>query len=494
MIDENFYQKRVDELKRSLKSQTVFINESFSGGLFRTSAKPILKDLSIYHLLRGLEIKTDEETYTKLQSLLPICKDVFNAKDSETLFSIEIVGKELEYIKTQLGSIKTTISEEVTSLLKDNKENISNLNALINSLNGNETLIEKYLTTLTETIAANQTGLKDAVYEKIDNMGLKTLKPESFGTDSRLWLNEKNIDATINEKLNDNNPIVRISMLLELVLKTMNIDGLKFISSESPFDYLVSIIGYIETKITPSKLKVFQGFIDTISKDIFKNQIDLLDSQHKKSVTIPTLQSLFISLVTVLILKAIASASVKSVKGQEQIQTAQPKTLLSEKVQVKAKGIIPAYDELEKLGFFQSEKIFYEKTKKGFTPDEKTMIPILKKIFKEMGLLDGSTLYFRKPEFDKNLGEAVMAFQSLVEAKIGGQELKSDGKIGKNTRLALATFVLDLKERLEGTGKYAASTSTFDSESAVKIKASEVIPSNSLGINGVTAKPNDNLG
>jgi hypothetical protein len=158
MIDENFYQKRVDELKRSLKSQTVFINESFSGGLFRTSAKPILSELSIYHLIRGLEIDTDEETYTKLQSMLPICKDVFNPKVSENLFSAEIVEKELEYIKTQLESIQSGISEEVTTLLKDNKENISKLNALINSLKGNEKLIEKYLTTLTEEIEEKSPG------------------------------------------------------------------------------------------------------------------------------------------------------------------------------------------------------------------------------------------------------------------------------------------------------------------------------------------------
>ena len=447
MIDENFYQKKVDELKRSLRSTTVFINESFSGGLFRTSAKPILSELSIYHLLRGLEIKTDEETYTKLQSMLPICKDVFNPKVSETLFSVEIVEKELEYIKTQLVSIQSTISEEVTSLLKDNKEDISKFKVLINSLKVNETLIEKYLTTLLETIGANQTGLKDAVYEKIDNMGLKTLKPESFGTGSYVWLKEKNIDETIDAKLNDNNPIVRISMLLELVLKTMNIDGLKFISSESPYDYLVSIIGFIESKITPSKLKDFKGLIDTISKDIFNNQIDLLDSQHKKSITIPTLQSLFISLITVVILKAISSVSVEAVRGEEKVET--PKSLLSEKVQVKAKGIITAFDELDKLGFFKSEKVFYEKPRKEYTIEEGKMIVQLKKLFKEMGFINESPAYMISRRFDSQiLGSAVKDFQSYV--KFNDKPLTADGRIGKTTRLVLATFVEDLKKRNQG--------------------------------------------
>jgi hypothetical protein len=478
MIDENFYQKRVDELKRSLKSQTVFINESFSGGLFRTSAKPILSELSIYHLLRGLEIKTDEETYIKLQSMLPICKDVFNPKDSETLFSVGIVEKELEYIKTQLVSIQSTISEEVASVLKDNKDNkedISKFKVLINSLKGNETLIEKYLTTLTETIKANQTGLKDAVYEKIDNMGLKTLKPESFGTGSYVWLKEKNIDDTIDAKLNDNNPIVRISMLLELVLKTMNIDGLKFISSESPYDYLVSIIGFIESKITPSKLVIFKELIDTISKDIFKNQIDLIDSQHKKSITIPTLQSLFISFITVIILKAIASASVEAVKGEEKKE--QPKSLLSEKVQVKAKGIFTAFDELDKLGFFKSEKVFYEKPRKSYTLEEGNMIVQLKKLFKEMGFISESSAYMIRKSFDSQiLGLAVKDFQSNV--RFNDKPLTADGRIGKTTRLVLATFVDDLKKRNQGEPVQTKAQTEKSQE--IGIKGTDTV-SNNLG-------------
>lgn len=491
MIDENFYQKRVDELKRSLKSQTVFINESFSGGLFRTSAKPILSELSIYHLLRGLEISTDEEAYTKLQTMFSICKDVFNSTVAENLFSLEIVEKELEYIKTQLGSIQSGISEEVSALLKDNKENISKLNAVINSLKGNEKLVEKYVTSLISTIGSNQTGLKDSVYEKVDGMGLKKLKPESFGTSSFVWLKEKNIDETIVAKLNDNNPVVRISMLLELILKTMNIDGLKFISSESPYDYLVSIIGFIESKITPSKLEGFKGFIETISKDIIKNQIDLLDSQHKKSITIPTLQSLFISLVTVIILKAIASASVEAVKGEEKKE--EPKSLLSEKAQVKAKSIITAFDELEKLGFFQSEKVFYEKPRKPYTLAEKDMIISVKKLFSEMGFLPKSSSYINRGTFDAAiLGEAVKSFQSSI--KINGQGLKSDGRIGKNTRLVLATFVEDLKGRLERTGKYEVSTSssTFNSENQFKVKQADVISSKPVTVNGVSTTTSDN--
>jgi hypothetical protein len=251
---------------------------------------------------------------------------------------------------------------------------------------------------------------------------------------------------------------------------------LKFISSESPYDYLVSIIGFIESKITPSKLEGFKGFIETISKDIFKNQIDMLDSQHKKSITIPTLQSLFISLITVIILKAIASASasVETVKGEEKKE--EPKSLLSEKIQVKAKSIIAAFDELEKLGFFQSEKVFYEKPRKPYTLEEGNMIVSLKKLFKEMGFITESPAYMNRKSYDsQTLGSAVKDFQSYVIFQ--NKPLTADGRIGKNTRLVLATFVEDLKERLNGTGKYAASSSTLNSEDQVKVKSEEVISS-----------------
>ena len=170
MIDENFYQKKVDELKRSLQSTTVFINESFSGGLFRTSAKPFLSQLSIYHLLRGLEINTDEETYGKLQSMSNI-KDVFISKDkAENIFTVEIVKKELGYIKEQLEKLQTEISDKVSDFIKGSKEDISIPSSLINSLKDNKTIFNTYLDKLSVTISTNETGLEVDVYKKIDAM------------------------------------------------------------------------------------------------------------------------------------------------------------------------------------------------------------------------------------------------------------------------------------------------------------------------------------
>lgn len=475
MIDENFYQKRVDELRKSLKSKTVFINESFSGGLFRTSAKPFLNDLSIYHLLRGLEIDTDSETYDKIGTTIPTLKELFSESTAETEKASGIVVKQLEYIRDEINKLDKSISDEVSAFLKENKEDIAKLKSSINSLKGRDTLLGEYIKSLTGKVSGDQTGLKDDVYDKIDNMGLKDLKPENFKLDFKVWLKEADINQTVESNITINNPITRISMMLEMVLKSMNIDGLKFTTfSDNAYDYLKSVVGTVESKISESKIEGFKDFLNNVSKEIVKEQLGQLENTHKKAITIPTLQSLFISLVTILILKAIANSSTESVKGEEKKE--EPKSTLSEKVQVKAKAIITAYDELEKLGFFQSEKVFYEKPKKPYSKSEQDMIVSLKKLFSEIGLLPKSSSYINRGSFDKDiLGEAVKTFQSSVE--INGDKLKSDGRIGKNTRLVLATFVKDMKERLEGTGKYAASTSTLNSESALKVKASEVTSS-----------------
>lgn len=492
MIDENFYQKRVDELRKSLKSKTVFINESFSGGLFRTSAKPFLNDLSIYHLLRGLEIDTDSETYEKIGSTIPTLKDLFVESTAETEKASEIVVKQLEYVRDEINKLDKSISDEVSAFLKENKEDIAKLKASINSLKGRDNLISEYIKGLTDKVSGNQTGLKDDVYDKIDNMGLKDLKPENFKLDFKVWLKEADINQTVESNITINNPITRISMMLEMVLKSMNIDGLKFTTfSDNAYSYFESVVGTVESKISTSRIEGFKDFFNNMSKEIVKEQLGQLENTHKKAITIPSLQSLFISLVTILIVKAIANSSTEAVTGQE--QTVQPKSTLSEKVQVKAKAIISAYDELEKSGFFQSEKVFYEKPKKPYSKSEQDMIVSLKKLFSEIGLFPKSEGYIKRGTFDKEiLGEAVKTFQSSVE--INGDKLKSDGRIGKNTRLVLATFVQDMKDRLEGTGKYAASTSTSNSEDALNVKASDATSSKSLGINGVTAKPTDNLG
>jgi hypothetical protein len=490
MIDENFYQKRVDELRKSLKSKTVFINESFSGGLFRTSAKPFLNDLSIYHLLRGLEIDTDSETYEKIGTTIPTLKELFSESTAETEKASGIVVKQLEYIRDEINKLDKNISDEVSAFLKENKEDIAKLKATINSLKGRDTLIGEYINSLTGKVSGDQTGLKDDVYDAIDKMGLKDLEPENFKLDFKVWLKEADINQTVESNITINNPITRISMMLEMVLKSMNIDGLKFTTfSDNAYDYLKSVVGTVESKISESKIEGFKDFLNNISKEIVKEQLGQLENTHKKAITIPTLQSLFISLVTILILKAIANSSSDAVTGQG--QTTQPQSTLSEKVQVKAKAIITAYDELEKLGFFQSEKVFYEKPKKPYSISEKDMIVSLKKLFSEMGLLPKSSSYINRGSFDKDiLGEAVKTFQSSVE--INGDKLKSDGRIGKNTRLVLATFVKDMKERLEGTGKYAASSSTFNTESASKVKSSEVTSSKPVSVNGISAKSSDN--
>ncbi len=454
MIDENFYQKRVDELKKSLKSKTVFINESFSGGLFRTSAKPYLKELSIYHLLRGLEIDTDSETYTKLSGNLPVAKDLFNESTAEDTTADRIVEEQLNYVKEAVKKAEKDIVEKVSEFLKENKQDIKKLVSNVRSLKGQDTILEIFFKDLIANIKGNQTGLKDTVYQKVDDMGLKEIEPDSFALDSFLWLKETEIDSTIEKNIMGKNPIVRVSMLLEMVLKSMNIDGLKFISySNNSYDYLESIIGTIsvsadlKNKVISSKIDDFKDFLNSICKEIVEEQYGLLGAEYKKNITIPSLQSLFISMITVMVLKAIASTEIEAVKGEEKKEEKQ--SLLSEKVQAKAKGIISSYDELNKLGFFENTKVFYEKPIKPYSQQENDMIIPLKKLFKEMGFISESPAYMNRKSFDSQiLGAAVKDFQSYVIFK--DKPLKSDGKIGSNTRLALSAFVGDLQKRLEG--------------------------------------------
>jgi vacuolar-type H+-ATPase subunit H len=465
MIDENFYQKRVDELKKSLKSKTVFINESFSGGLFRTSAKPYLKELSIYHLLRGLEIDTDSETYTKLSGNLPVAKDLFNESTAEDTTADRIVEEQLNYVKEAVKKAEKDIVEKVSEFLKENKQDIKKLVSNVRSLK-DQNILEIFFKALTANIKGNQTGLKDTVYQEVDDMGLRKIEPESFALDSFLWLKETDIDSTIEKNIMGMNPIVRISMLLEIVLKSMNIDGLKFISyNNNPYDYLESIVGSISTsadlknKIISSKIKDFKEFLNSICKEIVEEQYGLLGAEYKKNITIPSLQSLFVSMITVMVLKAIANSVTEESQPAE--TTEEKKIFLSEKVQSKAKGIFDSYGELEKLGFFESEKIFYEKKK--FSKIEQDMIVALKQLFSDMGLLPKSSSYINRGTFDADiLGEAVKTFQSKIE--INGQGLKADGRIGKNTRLSISTFVEDLKARMEGktegTGTKGAKSNT----------------------------------
>ena len=427
--------------------------------------------------MRGLEIDTDSETYEKIGSTIPTLKELFTESTAETEKAHKIVVKQLEYIRDEINKLDKSISDEVSAFLKENKKDIAKLKSSINSLKGRDTLIGEYIKSLTDNVSGNQTGLK-SVYDEIDKKGLKDLEPENFKLDFKVWLKEADIEKTVESNITINNPITRISMMLEMVLKSMNIGGLKFTTfSDNACDYLKSVLGTVESKISTTKIEGFEDFLNNLSKEIVKEQLGQLENTHKKAITIPSLQSLFISLVTILIVKAIANSSSEAVTGQEQIQATQPKSTLSEKVQVKAKAIITAYDELEKLGFFESEKVFYEKPKKPYSKSEQDMIVSLKKLFSEIGLLPKtSSTYINRGSFDKDvLGEAVKTFQSSVE--LNSQELKSDGRIGKNTRLVLATFVEDLKARLEGTGKYAASTSTS---------------SKPVSVNGVSSTSSDN--
>jgi hypothetical protein len=119
----------------------------------------------------------------------------------------------------------------------------------------------------------------------------------------------------------------------------------------------------------------------------------------------------------------------------------------------------------------------------------KGVYPLIKAVtgLLSMGLL-GTFFSKNTPDIPGTVND----FSSTSYVIFKDKPLKADGRIGKNTRLVLATFVKDMKERLEGTGKYAASSSTFNTESASKVKSSEVTSSKPVSVNGISAKSSDN--
>jgi hypothetical protein len=125
---------------------------------------------------------------------------------------------------------------------------------------------------------------------------------------------------------------------------------------------------------------------------------------------------------------------------------ARQRTEISEKVQKKYNESLTTYNSLVASGFLDSDKVFYENKK--YTSAEQEMIVQLKKFFSAIGLLKNrSTSYLESKVFDKNiLGNAVKKFQGAV--KIGGSGIQVDGRIGKNTRLALTAFMEDFEQRL----------------------------------------------
>jgi hypothetical protein len=471
MIDENFYQKKVDELKLSLQSKTVFINESFSGGLFRTSAKDNLNTLSIYHMLRGLEIDTDTETYKTLSIALPKSATLFNEKVAETETAEKIIFNQLDYIvelttnmENQLASLfelirkqntgekiedptilSDTLYKQIIQIHKNSNLDFGNIKKSIKDIQVSEAsaeykMFKLFIGFLRDEITKNKTGLKETVYNEIDNMNLKSLESSSFTTNN---INYLLVEPDIKSGLIGDNVIQRISLFLEKVIISMGLSDLKYISyKKNAYDYLENVITNMTTSaikspvVTPSLIKDYKDIINEIGHILIEPEIDKMKSIYSKTITIPSIQSLYISLLSSMVLKLI-NYNYKEIEKEEIAQKQNKENTVISKTKI-SKDFFTNFNGFKETGFFENTKVFYEN--KRYTGNEKEMISWLKWVLKDMGLIkiykEG---YLDRKTFDPDiLGFAVENFQKST--KKGGEPLKADGRVGKDTRLALLAF------------------------------------------------------
>lgn len=479
MIDENFYQKKVDELKKSLSLQTVFINESFSGGLFRTSAKDYLNSLSIYHLLRGLEIDTDKKTYDVLKSVLPQYKDIFDASNAEMITSDKLLFGQMDYVVKLVYDVETELSElfelikkqnsgekvedmtilsdtlyqEILPILKENKKDFGKLKKSLLAIQVSETvsrkkMFENFVDYLKNKLTQDKTGLNAEVYAKIDGMRLRTLKAGSFVNKPKNYFTK---EFDIEDGLTGNSPIERISMFFEIALNTIGIPELTYMTYDNnAYDFLELIItnmtasSGIKPLVTPVLLSEYKDLINKIGEKLINPKLAELTSIYSQNITIPSIQTLYISLLSSLILKLI-NYNYEAIEFKEKKER-EDRTKVSPTLQKKYVEILNSIDQLKSEGFFDNKKVFYER--KVFSKNEQRMITILKTLFFKMGIISNfPTGYLERGTYDRNiLGEAVKKFQNSLTK--GGRKIQVDGRIGKDTRSALLSFGESLRTKI----------------------------------------------
>jgi hypothetical protein len=237
-------------------------------------------------------------------------------------------------------------------------------------------------------------------------------------------------------------------MMLEMSLNSLKISGLSnLVYKDNASEFLNLILTPLtdasgSEEIPLSLLNELKVLINETFPLLFQETLEST-SQKWDNVTIPSLQTLFVSCNAFLTFKMIVSL----VERVEKLSSeARQRTEISEKVQKKYNESLTTYNSLVASGFLDSDKVFYENKK--YTSAEQEMIVQLKKFFSAIGLLKNrSTAYLESKIFDKNiLGNAVKKFQGAV--KKDGKEIQVDGRIGKDTRLALTAFMEDFEQRL----------------------------------------------
>lgn len=464
----NHIQKVNENDNQETSNNIVFYNESFDGGIFRKKAEPTLNKLSVYNLLRGLEINTDSKVYSRLAELMPTCAVVFDEKKAEQTTSDNIISLQILEVAKLLATVKSLnpSSEEFEAIIssakkggldfKELKEVFKEIEKFEQASGSKETgpmdFITVFLKKLVEKIQSNNSPLETKVYDVIDSKNLEEVEYEDLATSVTSQKNWIVDGIDLDAMLTGEDVVNRISAFFEILIPYLNIKGFSYIQYKgNVYDYLKNGLDLINSisdiRIPEKTMTAYSALITEVGSKIIAPEIELLGSKYSNKIYSPTVQSLFISLMTLYTLKVISS-SITSVEKKEEIAKKEEETKKAEMAkEVTAKQVnssVKAIEDLNQSGFFESKKIFHTAPKKGYTPAEKKMIPQIKEFVTTLGLVKDVDENWKKEEkFDNILSDAVKNFQGSIQ--IDKKALAVDGKIGPNTRNAMMAYLEALK-------------------------------------------------
>ena len=476
LYDNSGNQKSISLYESVENPQNVKMYESFSGGLFRGKAGNTINKLKIYYLLRGLEIETEADSYTKLAKAIPSCANVFVESEAENVSSSRIITYQIKYIQTQINSIEqkyksvfdfvnanitgkgadadsldSKLYKEIEPLILQAKEGgvaFGKIKGIIKAVHGEKTM-DTFFSELIKNIEADDSGLEAEVFNKIDDLDLEEIESKDFAPMPKNYVAEP---INSDDLVSSNNPIQRISGLIEKAMGIMKLEGISYVTGEDSFKFLSSIIVPMSkasgVAIGPSELKDYEDLIKKIGEKILKPELETFVSNHSKNITVPSLQSLYFGLVSSMILKLI-NYNVKSIEGKEEAAKKSEEATKKDvsKVKTVSTNVEKPYSALNDTNFFKSDRIFYSTPKRKYTEEEYQIIKSIKEVFVSIGMIDDkSKEYLERKVFGEKLTDAVKEFQTLVG-------LNSDGKIGKNTKLTLKAFLESLKQNAKPTEK-----------------------------------------
>lgn len=454
--------QKVNENNNDLPSEKkqVKFYESFSGGIFRKKAQPVLNQLSVYNLIRGLEIETKEEVYVKLGELMPTCAQVFKASEIENQYSHNILILQIGKVAELLANVKqlNSNSEEFEQIVKESKKDLAGIKKVFAKIEEFEKKSDKdFITKLMEglivRIQTSKVPLESKVYDVIDSKKLEEIEFGDLASTIKTWILE---GFDVEKMLVQKDALYRISAFFEMVIPYLNIKGLSFLQYKDQdvsgyLDLALDLTNSIlDIRIQKSELAEYSDLIKSVGAKIISPEIELFSTKYSQLITSPTIQTLYISLLTLLSLKVLSS-SITSVEKKQEIAKKEEEIkkveMAKEVTSKQVKSSIEAIEKLKTSGFFESKKIFYTTPRRPYTKEEKEMIPQIKEFVSSLGLIkDAEEDWKNEPKFDKILSDAVKNFQGSI--LVDKETLAADGKIGPNTRNAMRAYLEALKMKM----------------------------------------------